>query len=56
MMPPPPCSKKFLIEVLDGEKVLARKRGFTVSTCTGVVEETLESPQFQALPVGDKVR
>lgn len=50
-----PLQKKFLIEQLDGEKVVARKKGFTVETCVGAVDVNQETPQFQGLPSGDKV-
>ena len=41
---------------LDGNKVLSRSRGFTVDTCVSAVDEDMESPEFQGLPPGDKVR
>ncbi len=50
-----PLQKKFLIEQLNGEKVVARKKGFTVETCVGAVDVNQETPQFQGLPSGDKV-
>lgn len=45
-------------QVLDGEKILSRKRGFTVNSCAtvlSVAEEDAEGPRFQGLPVGEKV-
>lgn len=41
---------------LDGEKVVSRSRGFTVDTCVSAVDEEMESPEFQGLPPGDKVK
>ncbi|KXZ52827.1 hypothetical protein GPECTOR_8g210 [Gonium pectorale] len=46
--------KKYLIEQLQGEKIVSRKKGFTVDACVGAVEVTQETPQFQGLPTGDK--
>jgi hypothetical protein len=46
----------YSIEQLDGEKVLSRSRGFTVDTCVSAVDEAMESPEFQGLSTGDKVR
>jgi len=51
--------KKYLIEVLDGEKIVSRKRGFTVDACVtalSVEDEDALGPQFQGLPTGEKVR
>ncbi|KAI8477431.1 MAG: hypothetical protein J3K34DRAFT_398231 [Monoraphidium minutum] len=48
--------KMFSIEQLDGEKVVSRSRGFTVDTCVSAVDEAMESPEFQRLPSGDKMR
>jgi hypothetical protein len=48
--------KKFLIEVLDGEKIVSRQRGFTVDTCVASARATEETPSFQFLPIGEKVR
>ncbi len=50
------CSKKFVIEQLDGEKVVSRKRGFTVDTCVASARQSEETPSFRFLPVGEKVR
>ncbi|KAG2453450.1 hypothetical protein HYH02_001671 [Chlamydomonas schloesseri] len=46
--------KKYLIEELQGEKVISRKKGFTVNSCVGAVSSAQETPQFQGLPTGDK--
>ncbi|GIL71015.1 hypothetical protein Vretimale_4093 [Volvox reticuliferus] len=46
--------KKYLIEQLQGEKIISRSKGFTVNACVGAVEVTQETPQFQGLPTGDK--
>lgn len=51
-----PCSKKFVIEQLNGNKVIARKRGFTVNTCISAIPQSEETPEFQGLPTGEKVR
>eukprot|EP00877_Chromochloris_zofingiensis_P001123 jgi/Chrzof1/11010/Cz05g20090.t1 len=48
--------KKFSIEQLDGDKVLSRHRGFTVDTCVGAIEAAQETPEFQSLSTGEKVR
>ena len=50
------CSKKFLIENLDGERVLSRKRGFTTTVCTAALGQSEETPEMQFLPIGEKVR
>lgn len=47
--------KKFLIEELDGEKIVSRRRGFTVQTCTSTVLQADETPQYNALPMGERV-
>ncbi|KAK9819852.1 hypothetical protein WJX72_003300 [[Myrmecia] bisecta] len=47
--------KKYAIEQLQGEKIIARKKGFTVTTCVGAVPAAEESPQFQGLPVAGKL-
>jgi hypothetical protein len=47
--------KQYLIEQLDGEKIVARKRGFTVDACTGVVPASRETPGFAGLSPGEKV-
>ncbi|KAG1679300.1 hypothetical protein FOA52_009330 [Chlamydomonas sp. UWO 241] len=51
--------KKYVIEVLDGEKIVSRKKGFTVDTCTAAIsaeDEGMQGPQFQGVPVGQKMR
>lgn len=50
------CSKKYVIEQLSGEKVVSRARGFTVDTCVSAIPQAAETPEFQGLPTGDKVR
>jgi hypothetical protein len=50
------CSKKYVIEQLSGEKVVSRARGFTVDTCVSAIPQVAETPEFQGLPTGDKVR
>ncbi len=50
--------KKYLIEVLDGEKIISRKKGFTVDTCVSGLssaEEQRLGPRFAGLPLGEKV-
>eukprot|EP00955_Chlamydomonas_euryale_P050040 354449-Chlamydomonas_euryale.AAC.9 len=50
-LPPP--------QLLDGEKIVSRKRGFTVESCTtaiSVADEDALGPQFQGVPIGEKVR
>ncbi|GFR43769.1 hypothetical protein Agub_g4883, partial [Astrephomene gubernaculifera] len=47
-------SKKFLIEELQGNKIVGRRRGFTVEACVGAVEAPEETPQFQGLSTRDK--
>lgn len=48
-------SKKYVIEELQGDKILSRKRGFTVNTCVGVLSAAAETPEFQGLSMTDKV-
>jgi len=48
--------KQYSREVLDGDKVVSRLRGFTVETCVGAIDASQEGPQFQGLPSGGKVR
>jgi len=48
--------KKFVIEKLQGEKIVSRSRGFTVDTCIASANTDQETPSFQFLPVGEKVR
>jgi hypothetical protein len=43
--------------VLEGEKIMSRKRGFTVDTCVSTLSAAAEDglgPQFQGLPTGEK--
>ncbi|KAL6758018.1 hypothetical protein V8C86DRAFT_2609894 [Haematococcus lacustris] len=47
--------KKFVIEQLSGEKILSRRRGFTVDTCVSSMAEADETPTYQMLPLGGKV-
>jgi len=47
--------KKYVIEVLDGEKVVSRKRGFTVTTCVSAIAANDETPAFNSLPLGERV-
>lgn len=50
--------KKYLIEKLggaSGEKVLSRKKGFTVDTCVGALAASAEDPTVTGLPTGEKV-
>ena len=50
--------KKYLIENLDGEKVVSRSRGFTVDSCAAGIsaaEEEHLGPEFQGIPARDKV-
>lgn len=49
------CSKKYVIEVLQGEKIVSRKKGFTVTTCVSAVAAADETPAFNSLPVGEKI-
>eukprot|EP00798_Chlamydomonas_sp_ICE-L_P011451 gene11451-34161_t len=46
---------QFLIEVLQGEDIVARKRGFTVNTCVASLPVESEGDMV-GLPVGEKVR
>lgn len=50
-----PCSKKYQIERMDGEKVISRSRGFTVDSCVSAVLASQETPEFNGLPTGEKV-
>ena len=48
-------SKKYAIEKQDGEKIVARKRGFTVDTCVSSIEASKDSPNQPREKVwGDK--
>jgi hypothetical protein len=48
--------KQFAIERLDGEKVVSRRRGFTVDACTAALSAADESAALAALPPSEKVR
>jgi len=41
--------------VLQGDKVVSRKRGFTVTACTSAVPAAEETPEFNSLPTGGRV-
>jgi hypothetical protein len=45
-----------VIEQLQGEKIVSRRRGFTVDACTASVSASEETPGVVGLPVGEKVR
>ena len=47
---------KTLIEKLDGEKVVSRRKGFTTTACTAALAASRETPEFQFIPVGEKMR
>lgn len=47
--------KKFLIENLDGTKVVSRKKGFTTTTCVSGVAIGQQTKRFEALPESAKV-
>lgn len=49
------CSKKYEIEVMQGEKVVSRSRGFTVDTCVSGKTASEETPMFNGLSTGAKV-
>lgn len=42
--------QKYVIEELDGEKIVARRRGITVNACASCTRQRDETPQFQTLP------
>ena len=50
------CRKLFAIEQRDGEKIVSRRKGFTVTACVGVAAASQETPQFQGLSSADRVR
>jgi hypothetical protein len=50
------CSKKFLIEELDGSKVVARRKGITTVACTSAVTALQETRDFQFLSLREKAR
>eukprot|EP00210_Caulerpa_lentillifera_P001806 g1736.t1 len=47
--------KKYLIEKIEKGKIIGRSKGFTVTTCVGVIPEVLETPQFRGLSPSGKV-
>ncbi|DBB09762.1 TPA: hypothetical protein ACH3X3_001396 [Trebouxia sp. C0006] len=47
--------KKFLIEILEGTKVISRKKGFTTTTCVSGVAIGQQTKQFDNLPESAKV-
>lgn len=49
-------SKKYVIELLDGNKVTGRRRGITTTVCTGAVAASRETPDFALLQAGEKRR
>ncbi len=49
------CRKKFLIEILEGTKVVSRKKGFTTTTCVSGVAIGQQTKQFDNLPESAKV-
>lgn len=49
------CRKKFLIEILEGSKVVSRKKGFTTTTCVSGVAIGQQTKQFDNLPASAKV-
>lgn len=51
-----PCSKKYQIEEMRGEDVVSRKRGFTVDTCVSGKTASEETPMFNGMSTGAKVR
>lgn len=42
--------------LFDGLQIVSRRRGFTVETCTAVVPAAAETPSFQGLSAGQRVR
>lgn len=46
--------KKFLIEILEGTKVVSRKKGFTTTTCVSGVAIGQQTKEFDALPEAAK--
>lgn len=48
-------AKKYLIEQLDGEKVVSRRKGFTVQTCVAGYASSQESPELNGAATRDKV-
>ena len=47
--------KKYLIEVLEGTKVVSRKKGFTANACVNAIKASQETPDIVGLPNGLKV-
>ena len=47
--------KKYAIEKRDGEKIISRRKGFTVDTCTSGIAANQESPSFQGASTSEKV-
>ena len=45
-----------MIEKLDGEKIVSRKKGITTVVCTSALPAALETPEVQFLSLGDKAR
>ena len=46
------------VQVLDGEKIVSRKRGFTVDACStavSVADEDAQGARYQGLSIQDKV-
>lgn len=50
------CSRKYLIEKLDGEKIVSRRKGITTVVCTSALPAALETPEVQFLSLGEKAR
>jgi hypothetical protein len=50
------CSRKYLIENLEGDKVVSRKKGITTKVCTAALPVSSETPEMQFLPAGEKAR
>ncbi|CAG9460991.1 unnamed protein product [Pedinophyceae sp. YPF-701] len=48
-------TKQFLVEILDGDRVTAQRRGVTVRTCVSAVKASQETPAFQSLGTRQKV-
>ena len=48
-------SKRFLIEEMQGEKIVSRKKGTTVTACATAVEASAETPDKIGLPAALKV-
>lgn len=44
--------KKYLIERIEGGKIVGRSPGFTVKACVGAVRQSEETPQMQGTPIG----